>query len=162
MFVRNGPNKLNRLVRCGLSAHPRKVEIMSSPLPLRPPVDHAPRERLTVEFGSDRSEAVFDALGSETARSVVDFLECGPAPASDIAKQCDISIQTVSYHLDNLVDAGLVTDAGTWYSSKGTEMNVYAVAGERIEMCLTSDEADVSRRSTFERSSSTDIALNDD
>lgn len=135
---------------------------MPSPLPLRPPIDHTPRQRLTIEFGSDRSETVLDALGSETARSVMGLLERGPAPASEIASKCDLSIQTVSYHLDNLVDAGLITDVGIWYSSKGVEMQVYALTGEHIELCLTSGETEVAHQSQFEPSSSVDLALNDD
>lgn len=135
---------------------------MSSLLPHRPSIDHSPRQRLTIDFGSERSETVLDSLGSKTARSVMQMLEHGPAPASEIAKNCDISVQSVSYHLDNLVDAGLVTEVGTWYSSKGAEMDVYALSVERIEVCLTSEESKSSHQSKFEPSPSAEIALDDD
>lgn len=163
MFVRNEPNKVNSSVqRAPTNPFPLDVDIMSSPLPHRPSIDYAPRHRLTIDFGSERSETVLDALGSETARSVMRVLERGPAPASEIAKQSEISIQTVSYHLDNLVKAGLVTDVGIWYSSKGAEMDVYALTGERIEICLTSDDSKSAHQSQFEPSPSAEIALDDD
>jgi|AntDeeMetagen134_2_1112570.scaffolds.fasta_scaffold05184_2 DNA-binding transcriptional ArsR family regulator len=158
MFVRNEPNKANSSVR----QVPLVVEIMSSPLPHRPSIDHAPRQRLTVDFDSERSETILDALGSETARSILRVLEGGPAPASEIARQSDISVQTVSYHLDNLVDAGLVSAVGIWYSSKGAEMDVYALTGERVEVCLASDERTSGHQSQFGPSSSPEIVIDDD
>jgi len=135
---------------------------MSRPLPHRPSIDHAPRQRLVVDFRSERSETVLDALGSTTARSIMRLLERGPAPASEIAKQSDISVQTVSYHLDNLLDAGLVTAVGTWYSSKGAEMDVYALTGERVEVCLTRDERTPIQRSEVESTSSAQLVLEND
>lgn len=107
---------------------------MASPLPLRPSLDHTPRPSLAVDLDADDSTTVLDSMASETARAILAALADGPATASDIAEAVDTSVQNAHYHLSNLRDAGVVTQAGTWYSSKGKEMAVYALASERIEL----------------------------
>jgi DNA-binding transcriptional ArsR family regulator len=72
--------------------------------------------------------AAVEALGAETARSVLARIYDEPATASAVADAVGASIQTVRYHLDRLLDAGLVEVGGTRYSSKGFEMDVYVPA----------------------------------
>lgn len=115
---------------------------MSSPLPLRPSVEHTTQPRPALELTDDRTAAVFEALGSDTARSILVAIGEDPGTASDIADRVDTSLQNVQYHLDNLAEADLVAEVGTWYSSRGTEMSVYAPTIDRFEFRLTdaSDE----------------------
>ncbi|MFB6073933.1 MAG: ArsR/SmtB family transcription factor [Haloarculaceae archaeon] len=68
---------------------------------------------------------VFEVLASETARSVLNAIYRDPGTPSEIADRLDMSIQKVSYHLENLEDADLISVAGTRYSEKGQEMKVY-------------------------------------
>lgn len=110
---------------------------MSSPLPLRPAVDHTARDRSVLDLADESTDRVFDALGSETARSVLASISDEPATASDIADCVDTSLQNVQYHLSNLEEANLVSEVGTWYSSRGTEMTVYAPAMDRLEFRLS-------------------------
>ena len=79
-----------------------------------------------------RDETVIEAIGSETARSVLAVLQESPQPASEIADALDVSIQVVSYHLDRLESAGLVTTIATVHSEKGKQMNVYAPATNEL------------------------------
>lgn len=109
---------------------------MSTVLPLRPAIDHAPDARTTIDLADDSSD-VIDALGSETARSVVRVLGDGPATASDVATAVETSIQNAHYHLQRLRDADIVTEVGTWHSAKGNEMTVYGLTNERLELSLT-------------------------
>lgn len=109
---------------------------MASPLPYRPSIDYTPRPTQVIDLGDEDAEAALRTLGSETARAVLGLLDGGPATASDLAKDSDLSLQTVHYHLENLHEAGLVSDVGTWYSAKGAEMCVYAPTSERVEICL--------------------------
>lgn len=106
---------------------------MSSPFPLRPSVDHETTARLVMELTGDATEAVFDALGSETARSMLAALKDDPATATETANRVDTSLQNVQYHLEKLREADLVAVVGTWYSSRGKEMTVYAPTLERLE-----------------------------
>jgi DNA-binding transcriptional ArsR family regulator len=96
---------------------------MSRGLPLRSSVDSEPDERVcTIEDAGP----VFEALTSETARTVLRQLHRSPAPASEVAEAVGTSIQNATYHLDRLDAVGLVDRVETWYSAKGREMDVYA------------------------------------
>jgi len=82
---------------------------------------------------------VFSVLSSEVARSILGELYRSPTTQSDLADRLDTSIQNVNYHLDNLAEAGLVTVVDEWYSEKGTEMDVYAPAGEPLVLIAGND-----------------------
>jgi DNA-binding transcriptional ArsR family regulator len=105
---------------------------MASAFPHQPPVTHAPREQtnIVVDRG-DRIDLV-QVLSSETAQEIVGTLRSEPKTTSEIATSVDQSVQNVSYHLDRLCEAELVTPIETWYSEKGREMTVYALATERL------------------------------
>lgn len=105
-------------------------------LPFRPAIDHTPRPRSVVGLDDSAVQSIPDALGSETARAVLRTLGESPATTSEIAEDVDSSLQNVQYHLQKLVAAGLVSEVGTWYSSKGREMQVYDLASERVELQL--------------------------
>ena len=51
-----------------------------------------------------------------------------------------MSVQNVSYHLDNLEDAGVVEVADTRYSEKGKEMNLYAPADDPVVVFVGTEE----------------------
>ena len=80
----------------------------------------------------DGTAEVFEALSSETARRILTTIYDSPAPPSELADRLDLSLQNMSYHLDNLEEAGVVRVADTQYSEKGKEMNVYAPADDPI------------------------------
>jgi DNA-binding transcriptional ArsR family regulator len=105
---------------------------MASALPHRPSIRHTPAERSTVELGEASFRRVFDALASETARSILEEIAAEPATASELATRVDTSIQNVEYHLTQLREAGLIVEAGVWYSERGTEMSVYAPRLEEL------------------------------
>jgi len=66
----------------------------------------------------------------------VSALGDSPATASDLAERVETSLQNACHHLQCLQAAGLVTDAGCWYSAKGTEMTVYGLTSRRLELRL--------------------------
>ncbi|SDX78156.1 Helix-turn-helix domain-containing protein [Halobellus clavatus] len=106
------------------------------PLPRRPAVEHTPQPTTTVVLDPDASADALDALRSETARDIVSALGDSPATASDLAERVETSLQNACHHLQCLQAAGLVTDAGCWYSAKGTEMTVYGLTSRRLELRL--------------------------
>ena len=105
---------------------------MASAFPHQPPVDHAPCERTSVVVDRDESTDVLQVLSSESAQEILSTLTSDPGTASEIANSVDQSVQNVSYHLDRLCEADLITPTETWYSQKGREMTVYALATERL------------------------------
>lgn len=105
---------------------------MASAFPHQPSVDHAPRKQTNVVVDTDEPTPVLQILSSETAQAILGALRNEPGTASDLAKAVDNSLQTVSYHLDRLCSANLITPVGTWYSEKGKEMTVYALVTEQL------------------------------
>lgn len=78
---------------------------------------------------------VLETLTSTTAREIVNQLYVEPATASDIAESIETSLQNIQYHLEQLREAGLIDVVDTWYSAKGTEMDVYGPQAEPLVIC---------------------------
>jgi|APHM01.1.fsa_nt_gi Predicted transcriptional regulators len=91
---------------------------------------------------SDDTGAVLDALGSETSRELYAALLSEPRTPSELAATVDTSIQTVSYHIDNLQEADLVEPGTTRYSDRGREMTVWVPVSRGI---LVTDNPDTDR-----------------
>lgn len=85
-----------------------------------------------ISLDDDAADAVFNALSSETARSILTALYTQPRTASELAAETETSVQNVAYHLDRLRTAELVEVVDTWYSDQGTEMKVYAPTNEAL------------------------------
>ena len=75
---------------------------------------------------------MLEALSSDTAREILSTLYDEPTTASELADAVDTSIQNARYHLEKLQDADLIEPVDTWYSSRGTEMTVYAPTNEPL------------------------------
>ena len=97
-------------------------------------------EPTVVGLEAGESGDVFSALTSETARSIVAELHRRPATQSEVAERVDTSLQNASYHLERLLDAGVVEVVDELYSEKGIEMNVYAPVGEPFVLIAGGDE----------------------
>ena len=103
-----------------------KQEETTGVFPLRWPVSFRQnRNPRVVEISEDGATEVFGTLTSETARELLSQLHTEPQTASDLAEAVDTSVQNIQYHLQKFDDAGLVEIVDHWYSSRGTEMNVY-------------------------------------
>ncbi|MFD1685925.1 ArsR/SmtB family transcription factor [Halobellus litoreus] len=105
---------------------------MASALPHQPPVNHAPREQTNITVNRNTPTDVLKVLSSETAQAILGTLKSEPRTTSEIAESVDQSVQNVSYHLDRLCDAELITPIETWYSEKGREMTVYGLTTEQL------------------------------
>ena len=105
---------------------------MASAFPHHPPVEHAPRERTDIVVDPDEPADALDVLSSTSAREILAVLQERPSTASGITGDVEKSLQNVAYHLSRLHEADLITPVGTWYSEKGQEMTVYALAAERL------------------------------
>lgn len=117
-----------------------------SVFPLRSPVEDDAGEPRILDIQTDDADAVFGALSSETARRVYGLVADEPRTASDIADELDSSIQNIRYHLDNLKEAGLVEVVDVWYSSRGSEMDVYGTVDGPLVVMAGDDETGVEVR----------------
>jgi DNA-binding transcriptional ArsR family regulator len=114
---------------------------MASAFPHHPAVEHAPRKQTAVVVDRDEPTDLLQVLSSDTAQEILGVLRDEPGTASDVAGAVGKSLQNVSYHLDRLCDAELVTPVETWYSEKGKEMTVYALATEQLVVRFGDDGA---------------------
>jgi len=110
---------------------------MSTLLPNRSVEDHRPSPAFV---SLDESDSIFDALASETAREILSILHEDPATMSEIADRIDTSVQNVSYHVNRLERADLVSPVDTWYSTKGREMDVFGATSQPL--VLFTEDAD--------------------
>lgn len=85
-----------------------------------------------VDVADEDAGELVDALSSETARELCSALHDAPAPASELARDLDTSVQNAHYHLSKLQSAGVVESVGTRLSEKGNEMTVYGPAADPI------------------------------
>jgi len=98
---------------------------------------------------SDEAAEVISTLSGETAMAVFRALTDRALTASELADELDASVQSVSYHLGNLEDAGLVQVVDTCYSEKGREMDIYAATNRPTVLVLGSREDRVGLRRAF-------------
>ncbi|MFQ3476392.1 helix-turn-helix transcriptional regulator [Halonotius sp. F2-221B] len=82
-------------------------------------------EQEVIGVGDEQADALFDALGSSTARNVLSQLLEEPQTASELADGADTSLQNIHYHIEKLREANAIEEIDTEYSARGREMSVY-------------------------------------
>lgn len=101
-------------------------------LPHRPPVEEPERGTRVVELDTTEASELCGVLASETATNVLAALNEEPMVASGVADRVETSLQNAHHHLGRLREVDLVHVVDTWYSSRGSEMKVYAPVDERL------------------------------
>lgn len=104
-----------------------------------------------VFFDDDRAEAVLSTVQSDTAQTILQALMREPMSPSDLAAELDMSVENISYHLDNLQEQRLIEEYDTVYSEKGREVTVYAVTEDPLVIIFGSSENDEQLLATFSR-----------
>lgn len=111
-----------------------------SAFPMRAGDAELEQEPRVVSF--DDADAIIEALGSQTARSIMSALETEAMAPAELADRVDTSIQNVTYHLDRMADADLVEVVDTSYSPRGAEMDMYAAVSSPVIICLGDDQSE--------------------
>ena len=102
---------------------------------------------VVVQPGDERAQKIARAMASRTANAVIQAFGGGPLTSSEIARQMGIPITTASYHIGNLLDAGLIEVMETRWSEKGREVKVYGLANQiRIIAPPESDRGSVLKK----------------
>ncbi|MFW5956012.1 MAG: ArsR/SmtB family transcription factor [Halorhabdus sp.] len=122
---------------------------MSRLLPLRSDPDHEGREPTILHLDEERADEVFDALGSKTARTILQTLHGDPRPASELTDVVGTSLQNVQYHLTKLQAADLVTVVDTCYGQNGAEMDIYPPTDQALVL-FAGDDPETSLRQLLE------------
>jgi DNA-binding transcriptional ArsR family regulator len=89
-------------------------------------------EVVFLEPGDERAQKIAKAMGSQTASDILQFLSEGQKSLTDITGRLAIPMTTVKYHVENLLDAGLISVAETKYSIKGREVKLYSLTNQLI------------------------------
>ncbi len=85
---------------------------------------------VVIQPGDERAQKIARAMASQTANAVIQAFGGGPLTSSQVARQMKIPITTASYHIENLLDAGLLEVMETRWSEKGREVKVYGLANQ--------------------------------
>lgn len=85
-----------------------------------------------LEPGDDRAQKIAKAMGSQTASDILQFLSDGQKNLTDITERLAIPMTTVKYHVENLLDAGLISVSETKYSVKGREVKFYSLTNQLL------------------------------
>ncbi|MDD1706376.1 MAG: helix-turn-helix domain-containing protein [Methanoregulaceae archaeon] len=89
-------------------------------------------EVIVLEPGDERAQKIGKAIASPTANDILHILAEGPKTASDLTETMNIPMGTLKYHIENLLDAGLIEITETRYSVKGREVKVYALRDQLL------------------------------
>jgi DNA-binding transcriptional ArsR family regulator len=87
---------------------------------------------LVLEPGDERAQKIARAMASQTASDILQQLAEGPTSLTDIAERLGQPMNTVKYHVENLLEAGLIAVTDTKYSVKGREVKLYSLTNQLL------------------------------
>jgi len=87
---------------------------------------------IILEPGDAKAQKIAKAIASRTAGEILQLLKDGSHASNQIAEALKIPITTVQYHLENLVDAGIITIVEKRWSQKGREVKVYGLRDQML------------------------------
>ena len=87
---------------------------------------------IILEPGDERAQKISKAMASQTASDILQLLAEDKKSLTEITDRLDIPLTTAKYHIENLLEAGLITVTETKYSVKGREIKIYAVTNQLL------------------------------
>ena len=85
-----------------------------------------------LEPGDERAQKISKAMASQTASDILQLLAENQKSLTEITNRLAIPLTTAKYHIENLLEAGLITVAETKYSVKGREIKIYAITNQLL------------------------------
>jgi len=89
-------------------------------------------EIIVMEPGEERAQKIAKAMGSQTASDILRLLAVGAKSLTDITDTLAVPMNTAKYHVENLLDAGLISVSETKYSVKGREVKLYSLTNQLL------------------------------
>jgi len=89
-------------------------------------------EIVVMEPGEERAQKIAKAMGSQTASDILRLLAGGAKSLTDITDTLAVPMNTAKYHVENLLDAGLILVSDTKYSVKGREVKLYSLTNQLL------------------------------
>ena len=85
-----------------------------------------------LEPGDERAQKISKAMGSQTASDILKLLSESQKSLTEITERLAIPLTTAKYHIENLLEAGLISIAETRYSVKGREIKIYSLTNQLL------------------------------
>lgn len=85
-----------------------------------------------LEPGDERAQKISKAMGSQTASDILQILAENQKSLTEITERLSIPLTTAKYHIENLLEAGLISVAETRYSVKGREIKIYSLTNQLL------------------------------
>jgi DNA-binding transcriptional ArsR family regulator len=82
--------------------------------------------------GDEQAQKVAKAIASPTAGEILRMLAETPMSLTAITETLTLPLTTTKYHIENLLDAGLIVVSGTKYSVKGREVKMYSLTDQLV------------------------------
>ena len=90
------------------------------------------KDVLVLEPGDEQAQKIAKAMGSQTAADILQLLKTGPKTSTEVTGTLHIPMGTAKYHIENLLDAGLIEITKTKYSVKGREVKIYGLKDQLV------------------------------
>jgi predicted transcriptional regulator len=90
------------------------------------------REVLVLEPGDEQAQKIAKAMASQTAGDILQLLKTGPKTSTEVTETLQIPMGTAKYHIENLLEAGLIEITKTKYSVKGREVKIYGLKDQLV------------------------------
>jgi len=91
------------------------------------------KNSIMIDIDDPRADKIAEAISNKTSKKILGLLSEGENSGSEIAKNLGIPLNTASYNLKKLYDAGLVEKAKkVFWSSKGKRMEIYKLSNKQI------------------------------
>lgn len=87
---------------------------------------------IVLEPGGEKATKIAKAMASQTAGDILRFIGDGQKTSTEISEHLSIPMNTAKYHIENLLDAGLINITATKYSIKGREVKVYGLTNQLL------------------------------
>jgi DNA-binding transcriptional ArsR family regulator len=87
---------------------------------------------IVLEPGEERAQKIAKAMASQTAGDILRFIGDGQKTSTEISEALSLPMNTAKYHIENLLEAGLISVAATKYSVKGREVKVYTLTNQLL------------------------------
>jgi len=85
-----------------------------------------------LEPGDERAQKISKAMASQTASDILQLLAENKKSLTEITDRLAIPLTTAKYHIENLLEADLITVAEIKYSVKGREIKIYAITNQLL------------------------------
>ena len=92
------------------------------------------KSSIEIDLNDPRAGKIADALSNKTAKKILNYLtDKEEMSGSEIAAELNLPLNTVTYNLKTLTDAGLIEKANRlFWSSKGKKMELYKLSNKKI------------------------------